>query len=156
MKQIYNTTETFIKAPFYLNLVVGLESVFSTPNVEFHRRHRRLLSRPLAESSLKTMEPYIRSLVDLSMERMKQEMAVRGAVDVFKWFMFTTTDVIGELTFGESFRMLDLGKVSNYLEASPRGIESQLISIYGTRKPSISWTLNSYLGYRPSARHSRS
>lgn len=47
----------------------------------------------------------------LAVDRMKEEMKSRGATDVFKWFLFMATDVIGELTFGESFRMLELGEV---------------------------------------------
>jgi hypothetical protein len=57
------------------------------------------------------MEPIVRDLVYLSIEQMKREMLKRGAVDVYKWALFTTTDVIGELTFGDSFRMLQQGKV---------------------------------------------
>lgn len=41
-------------------------------------------------------------------------MQTRGVADVFKWFLFMATDVIGELTFGESFRMLELGEVSSF------------------------------------------
>jgi hypothetical protein len=33
--------------------------------------------------------------------------------DVFKWWLFMATDIIGELSFGESFRMLEAGKVIN-------------------------------------------
>lgn len=40
-------------------------------------------------------------------------METRGCTDVYKWWFFFTTDVIGELTFGESFKMLELGKVRN-------------------------------------------
>lgn len=40
-------------------------------------------------------------------------MKIRGAVDVYKWWMFMATDVIGELSFGESFRMLEYGKVGD-------------------------------------------
>ncbi len=39
-------------------------------------------------------------------------MKSRGVADVFKWWTFMATDVIGELSFGESFRMLEHGKVS--------------------------------------------
>lgn len=57
------------------------------------------------------------------MERMGEEMKSRGAADIFKWFLFMATDVIGELTFGESFRMLELGEV--------RSICSLLIQVLG-------------------------
>jgi hypothetical protein len=53
-----------------------------------------------------------------SIERMKEEMRTRGAVDVFKWFMFTTMDVISDLTFGESFHMIDEGKVRRSTDKS--------------------------------------
>lgn len=47
---------------------------------------------------------------------MAEEIQDRGATDVFKWWLFMATDIIGELSFGESFRMLEAGKVINKLE----------------------------------------
>jgi hypothetical protein len=46
------------------------------------------------------------------MQRMEEEFKTRGATDVYKWWMFMTTDIIGELSFGESFQMLESGEVS--------------------------------------------
>lgn len=89
------------------------ENLFTTVDVEFHRRHRRLLSGSLSETSLKAVHPIVEQRVELAIERMKQEMQTRGAADVFKWFLFMATDVIGELTFGESFRMLERGEASS-------------------------------------------
>jgi len=43
---------------------------------------------------------------------MSGELKSRGVMDVFKWWFYMATDVIGELSFGESFRMLDSGEVS--------------------------------------------
>jgi len=42
-------------------------------------------------------------------------MKTRGAADVLKWWLFFSTDVIGELTFGDSFRMLEIGQVGHTL-----------------------------------------
>jgi hypothetical protein len=36
----------------------------------------------------------------------------RGMADVLKWWFFFSTNVSGELTFGDSFRTLEQGKVS--------------------------------------------
>lgn len=66
----------------------------------------------MSESSLKQFTPQIESKVDLVMMRMREEMKSRGAVDVWKWWMFMATDIIGELTFGESFKTLEQGQVS--------------------------------------------
>lgn len=78
-----------------------------------HRRFRRLLSSPLSESGLKAFLPQIDSKVNLVIQRMEEEYKTRGATDIYKWWLFMATDVIGELSFGESFRMLENGKVSD-------------------------------------------
>ena len=85
--------------------------MFNTNDIEFHRQRRRLLAGPLSESSLKSVEPVVRKAAELAMQKVGNEMSSRGASDMFKWALFFATDVIGELTFGESFRMLDIGKV---------------------------------------------
>lgn len=112
VKEIHSIKGGFGKSDWYGRLIsAGVTNVFSTNDIEFHRRHRRLLQQPLSESALKTVEPYVRDKAELAIRRIGSEMESRGAVDVFKWSLFFSTDVIGELTFGESFRMLDIGKV---------------------------------------------
>lgn len=36
-------------------------------------------------------------------------------MDVFKWSLFYATDIIGELSFGESLRMLESGEAPRQL-----------------------------------------
>lgn len=48
----------------------------------------------------------------MTIQRMAEETNTRGTADVFKWWLFMATDIIGELSFGESFRTLEQGKVS--------------------------------------------
>ena len=49
-----------------------------------------------------------------AVSNMKREIKEQGSTDILKWWTFQATDVTGELSFGESFRMLELGKVSPY------------------------------------------
>ncbi|KAG9257164.1 cytochrome P450 [Emericellopsis atlantica] len=115
VKAIYNSRETFVKSRFYQDFTVGdYETLFNTSDAAFNRRHRRLLGAPMMEANIRTFEPTVVSLVNLTMERMGQEMDERGAADLLKWWTFFSTDVIGELTFGESFRTLQQGKPSTY------------------------------------------
>lgn len=79
---------------------------------ERHSRRRRLLAHPLSNSSLPNFEPLIRAKVDLAMGQMQKESQKLGYANVHKWFSFMATDIIGDLTFGSSFRMLEQGKVS--------------------------------------------
>ena len=67
----------------------------------------------MSETSLKQFEPIVLARVRLCMDRMSQELKARGVIDVFKWWTFFATDTIGELSFGDSFRMLEIGKVCN-------------------------------------------
>ncbi|KAB5578826.1 cytochrome protein [Coniochaeta sp. 2T2.1] len=116
-KQIYSVKETYVKSSWYRAMAPpGTESMFSTTNVEFHRRHRRLLSTGMTETNLKTVEPYVRERVELCVQRMEEEADALGVVDVYKWFSFLTADVIGGLSYGDSFHMLETGKKSKYIE----------------------------------------
>ncbi|KAI0908007.1 cytochrome P450 [Ustulina deusta] len=116
IKKIHRVKADFVKTDFYLGVGYKRETLVNTQDIEFHRRHRKLLSQPMSESSLKAMEPQIEEKVHMTIERMGQEMKTREAVDVHKWWMFMTADVIAQLTFGESFHMLENGKVSNYIK----------------------------------------
>lgn len=113
VKAIYGAKPIFQKSMFYRRIATtGQQSLFTTVDAEFHHRHRRLLAGPLSESALKSTIPQVDALAKLAIQRMGEEMKSREASDVFKWWRFMTTDVIGELTFGASFRMLERGHVS--------------------------------------------
>ncbi|KAF3014756.1 hypothetical protein E8E14_010026 [Neopestalotiopsis sp. 37M] len=115
VKRIHTVKHDFIKDKWYTELTPGSVSVFTSIDPIHHRERRRLLSAPIADSSLKTMLPKIDARVRQTIGRMAEEMDRRGVADVFKWWFFMTTDVVGELSFGESFRMLDQGKKNQYI-----------------------------------------
>ncbi len=112
IQNIFKIKNEFPKSQWYLDFVPFIQTVFNTPDIALHRRFRRLLSSPLSESGLKTFLPQIEYKVDLAIRGMEEEYKTRGASDVYKWWFFMATDVIGELSFGVSFRMLESGKVS--------------------------------------------
>ncbi|PYH44031.1 cytochrome P450 [Aspergillus saccharolyticus JOP 1030-1] len=116
VKEIHRTGNGYLKSQWYVDLTPrGRESTFSTVNPKFHAAHRRLLSAPISDSTLMTrFEPLIRARVGQAMEGLDKEMAATGAGDVYKWMLFMATDIIGEMSFGESFHMLDSGKKSHY------------------------------------------
>ncbi|KAF4449388.1 hypothetical protein F53441_7367 [Fusarium austroafricanum] len=116
VKVIHNVRDGYRKARFYQNLVPGTTNLFNALDIEFHRRHRRLLSSPLSESSLKTVEPAVDAYVKKALNSMRREMDERGAMDVAKFWLFMATDIIVELSFGESFGILENGKKNQYIE----------------------------------------
>ncbi|KAH8594875.1 cytochrome P450 [Bisporella sp. PMI_857] len=114
-QQIYSVKGEFLKAQFYDHVSPNVESVFTTRIVEVHRRHRRLLAAGISETGLMPHKAQVDAKVQLAIQRMREEMKSRGAVDVLHWFICMATDIIGELSFGESFRMLETGEMNQYM-----------------------------------------
>ncbi|CAJ2504798.1 Uu.00g121920.m01.CDS01 [Anthostomella pinea] len=114
-RKIYSVKGEFPKSEFYDRVASGLVSVFSTRDIDVHRRFRRLLSSGISESSLLTHLPVIEGKVDMAIRRMGEEMQRREVADVFHWFLSMGTDIIGELSFGQSFEMLETGEESQYI-----------------------------------------
>ncbi|KAI4859602.1 putative cytochrome P450 [Hypoxylon rubiginosum] len=114
-QQIYAVKGEFLKSPWYNYFIPGLQNVFSTTDVNYHRRHRRLLASEISESGLVAHRPAVESKVRLTIERMAEEMEERGVADVYRWCLYMATDVIGELSFGSSFRMLETKEENQYI-----------------------------------------
>lgn len=72
---------------------------------------RRAFSHAFSAQSLREQEILVTKYVDLFHEQLKNWTQVRSdgvdAVEAFKWLMF---DIIGELTFGESFNAVEKGE----------------------------------------------
>ncbi|KAF4507941.1 hypothetical protein G6O67_004386 [Ophiocordyceps sinensis] len=117
VKAIYTTKETFRKAEWYKQFsTIGVETLFNTSDAEFYKRHRRLLAGPISESSLRVFHGQIQARTKLAIDKMRNEMKTRGAADVLKWWYFLAADIIGELTFGTSFEMLESGQKNEYAQ----------------------------------------
>jgi cytochrome P450 len=116
-KRIHSYRDAFRKSAFYDSFVGPNKapSVFNMRDPDQHGKRRRLLSSPMAESNLKNLEGFIKEKVDRAIDRIGEEMKKRGAADVLKWWSFLTTDVIGQLSFGQGFDMLEVGKVSEVI-----------------------------------------
>ncbi|KAL9468467.1 hypothetical protein ACSS6W_010161 [Trichoderma asperelloides] len=95
--------------------VTDIEAVKKIYNArETFRKSSWLLSGSMSETSLAAVAPQVQNTIDLMIKRVGEEMENRGAADVMKWFLFMTTDIIGELSFGDSFRTLEIGEHTGY------------------------------------------
>ncbi|PFH60288.1 hypothetical protein XA68_11171 [Ophiocordyceps unilateralis] len=124
VKSIYGTRETFRKTDWYQDFTTkGVETVFNTVDVGVHRRLRRLLAGPISDISLRAYHDRIDHWARRAVEKIRREMVDRGAADVLKWFYFMATDILGDVTFGQSPGMLERGQKdehSQYLENAMR------------------------------------
>lgn len=108
VKTIQKASGGFDKSNWYDKTSPGL---IGMRDRERHSRRRWLLAHPLSNSSLSHFEPLIQEKTDLAMAKIREEGRQLGCADVHKWFSLMATDIIGDLTFGSSFRMLEQGKV---------------------------------------------
>ncbi|KAI0187319.1 cytochrome P450 [Xylaria flabelliformis] len=115
VQQVFRIKKEFLKAQWYLAFAPFVLTIFNVLEVPVHRRLRRLLSNPLSETGLRPFYPQIEHKVDLAIDGIKKEFKTRGVADVYKWWFFFATDVVGEMSFGEGFRMLESGKVNQYI-----------------------------------------
>ncbi|KAL6229195.1 hypothetical protein BDW75DRAFT_225493 [Aspergillus navahoensis] len=91
---------------FYSPTAGGAPSIIVSNDVD-HSRFRRLMSHGFSDTSLRTQEPIIKAYIDLLMKRLRENCeGGRKAVDLVKWYNFTTFDIIGDLAFGEPFECL--------------------------------------------------
>ncbi|KAI1480623.1 putative cytochrome P450 [Daldinia eschscholtzii] len=116
VQQMYQIKGEFLKSQFYEAFLPGIKNVFSTTDVNYHRRHRRLLASEISESGLALHRDTVETKVRMTIENMAEEMGTRGATDVYRWALYMATDVIGELSFGSSFRMLETKEENQYIK----------------------------------------
>ncbi|EHK98756.1 putative sterigmatocystin biosynthesis monooxygenase stcF [Glarea lozoyensis 74030] len=106
----------FPKDPdLYVVPASGHHSILSVKNDADHSRYRRLLSHAFSEKSLQEQAPLIKTYIDLFISRLHSN-ASKGPQDMVKWFNFTTFDIIGDLSLGESFECLEKQEYHPWIE----------------------------------------
>ncbi|KAM0145507.1 hypothetical protein ACHAPG_011587 [Botrytis cinerea] len=72
-----------------------------------HSRLRKAMSHAFSAKGLQTQEPVLHSYVDKLISKLEHEAKSRSPVDMVMWYNLTTFDLIGDLTFGQSFGGLE-------------------------------------------------
>ncbi|PGH29985.1 hypothetical protein GX50_07258 [[Emmonsia] crescens] len=117
---------------FYRPAEAKKETSIINAGREQHSRLRRQISHGFSDKSMREQEPLITQHIDLLMKRLN-ELGEGGSktFDLTEWYNYTTFDIIGDLTFGESFGcleaayfhpfvklMLTSGKITSFLQCA--------------------------------------
>ena len=96
--------------------VDGIHSILSANDAD-HARYRRLLAHAFSEKALIQQEDLLQSYVELLINRLSEKCTASktAIVDVVEWLNFTTFDIIGDLSFGESFGCLQESKYHGWV-----------------------------------------
>lgn len=74
---------------------------------------RRMFARALSVTSIRAnCEDVVKEKVNTAVAKIKSDLVNGNESNVMKWWMLMASDVIGQLSFGESFEQLQVGKVS--------------------------------------------
>lgn len=84
----------------------GEHTIIGAPR-ETHRRQRRQLGHAFSDAALKEQESLITGYINLLLERLAERADTGKPVNIVDWFNFTTFDIIGDLTFADSFHSLE-------------------------------------------------
>lgn len=77
---------------------------------ENHKRLRRQLNHAFSTDSMYEQEPVVQKYIDLFLSQFSTKAAAGEVFDIVPWFNFLTFDIIGDLTFADSFHSLDGGE----------------------------------------------
>ena len=100
--------------PFEKDLLVygkppnGVHSLLTAPK-EDHTRMRRVIDHAFSDKASREQEPIVTGYVDNLIKRLHDQISGpnQGQVDVVKWYNWMSFDIIGDLSFGQSFGCLE-------------------------------------------------
>lgn len=117
-KQIHSIKSGFTKSPWYETFTaLPKPSSFSMCDKREHAARRKLFARAFSKTSLrKEWEGLVRSKCALAVERMGEESKKLGKVDIFKWWTFLASDILGQVAFGENFGSLERGEKNDFIK----------------------------------------
>ncbi|KAL5362983.1 cytochrome P450 [Aspergillus floccosus] len=92
-----------------------------------HSHYRRLFSHGFSDRSLREQEPLLQGYIDMLMDGLERSSRENGPVDIVQWFNWTTFDIIGDLTFGESFECLEKATLHPWVSNMFQAIKGNMV-----------------------------
>ncbi|GKT44317.1 putative sterigmatocystin biosynthesis P450 monooxygenase STCB [Colletotrichum spaethianum] len=115
---IHRVGSGFYKSPFYedFNGTSGFGiGLFAMTDPKRHAARRKLFARSFTKTSLRLhCESVVQEKVMKAVGRIKAE-ATHASSDILHWWLLMASDVIGQLSFGESFELLEAGKKNDFV-----------------------------------------
>ncbi|KAH7306093.1 cytochrome P450 [Rhexocercosporidium sp. MPI-PUGE-AT-0058] len=115
-------------------------SMATVPSDADHSRYRRLLSHAFSDKALQEQAVILKKYVDFLIRRL-HENADRGAQDMVAWYNYTTFDIIGDLTLGESFNCLEDSTLHEWIRTIFKSLKAATLMGTARKFPALSTAL---------------
>ncbi|KAF3912847.1 hypothetical protein AA313_de0203879 [Arthrobotrys entomopaga] len=120
----------FVKGQAYLALD-DLHKKYVTDH-DIYKRRRKAYGSAFTTAHLSQLEPVVHKHVSKTVQKIKEEMDNGGTPEILTWYQRMVTDVIGEISFGSDFGMVDSQKVraqfSNFGDNSETNLRVSIFS----------------------------
>ncbi|KAJ1324038.1 aspirochlorine biosynthesis cytochrome P450 monooxygenase [Microdochium nivale] len=145
--QVYNVRSTtdndeFAKIPGYV--IPDDHLALIAANRTTHRRQRRQLAHAFSAAAMLEQEHIIRSYIDKLLNIVESHAHKQEPIDIVSYLNYTVFDVIGDLTFAESFGSLDGD--TTFVDNIFRGLKGQSLTTLLTMLPWMKIPLMLLLG----------
>ena len=112
VRVIYSAGSDFAKSDFYLPFgppTLHSKDIFSETSKAEHARKRKACSQMYAMSTLVSYEPFVNKVNTTFVARLTDFAKRKEPFDLFTWMQFYAFDVVGEITIGQSFGLIEAG-----------------------------------------------
>ncbi|KIW86126.1 hypothetical protein Z517_01520 [Fonsecaea pedrosoi CBS 271.37] len=111
---------------------------------EKHARFRRALSHGFSSQAIANQQPLINRYIDLLIQRLDERVGQK--IDAVAWYNWTTFDIIGDLSLGESFGCLEQARahfwVTTFFESVRFFNYSRLLGIFPELTPLLRFLIS--------------
>ncbi|KAF2008687.1 putative cytochrome P450 [Aaosphaeria arxii CBS 175.79] len=145
-------TRYFQKDPIWWDSLAGKEKwVGNLYGAAEHSHARRFLAAGFTPRALKAQEPILQRYANLLIERLGEKIGRRNSVtgagkhgadiDIVPWMNFTTFDIFGDLSFGESFECLQETQYHPWISMMFAHVKVASVIAATTFYPWMNWAL---------------
>ncbi|KAF3927968.1 hypothetical protein ABW20_dc0109482 [Dactylellina cionopaga] len=107
IKAIHTGPDAYPKSDWYKGLTDGIDAVFALIHNDEHRHRRKAYGNAFSNTNIAKLEPVVRKHVNTCVEKIKREVDAGGRPNILQWVQFMSTDVIGDVSYGRDFGMLE-------------------------------------------------
>ncbi|KAF4417289.1 Pisatin demethylase [Fusarium acutatum] len=110
VKKVYELGGKYIKTTYYnplLSPVVHEQNIFAIQDNALHKERRRKISPMYTMSSMVSYEPAVDEMTHVCIRKLNEFAKEDRLVDIPHWMQYYAFDVIGAITFNNSFNMME-------------------------------------------------